>query len=197
MFPEAFKLLLAFWLYNDGIGTIMKMATAYGSEIGIDATMMVGALALVQFVGIPFTILFGRLPRRMGTRNSILLGLIIYGFISIGGYFMAEAWHFWVLAFLVGLVQGGTQALSRSLFGAMIPKERSGEFFGFYSMSDKFAGIVGPLVFAWVGTLTGSSRWGIVSLIIFFFFGGLLLMRVDSEKGIREGKDAELQTSSG
>jgi UMF1 family MFS transporter len=187
-YPEAFKLLLAFWLYNDGIGTIMKMATAYGDEIGIDLSGMIGALVLVQFVGIPFSFAFGALARRISTKTSILLGLGVYVVISVGGYFMAETWHFWVLAFLVGLVQGGTQALSRSLFGAMVPKVRSGEFFGFFSMSDKFAGIIGPLVFATVGGLTGTSRFGIVSLVIFFVVGGFLLTRVDEKKGLQEAK---------
>jgi UMF1 family MFS transporter len=182
-YPEAFKLLLAFWLYNDGIGTIMKMATVYGAEIGIERDLMIGALALVQFVGIPFSFLFGTLAKKIGTKTSILAGLGIYTLISIGGYFMSTAVHFWILAFMVGLVQGGTQALSRSLFGAMIPKERTGEFFGFFSMSDKFAGIVGPLVFALAGTLTGTSRFGIVSLVIFFIGGGLLLMKVDPDRG--------------
>jgi UMF1 family MFS transporter len=185
-YPEAFKLLLAFWLYNDGIGTIMKMATAYGSEIGIESDLMIGALALVQFVGIPFSFLFGSLAKKVGTKNMILAGLGIYALISVGGYFMSTAIHFWILAFMVGLVQGGTQALSRSLFGAMIPKKRSGEFFGFFSMSDKFAGIVGPLVFAWVGALTGSSRFGIVSLVVFFILGGLLLLNVDTKRGLEQ-----------
>lgn len=185
-YPEAFKLLLAFWLYNDGIGTIMKMATAYGREIDIAQEMMIGALALVQFVGIPFSFLFGTLAKKIGAKTSILVGLGVYTLISIGGYFMTTAVHFWILAFMVGLVQGGTQALSRSLFGAMIPKKRSGEFFGFFSMSDKFAGIVGPLVFAVVGTLTKTSRFGIVSLVIFFIFGGLLLLKVDEKKGISQ-----------
>lgn len=190
-FPEAFKLLLAFWIYNDGIGTIIKMATAYGDEIGIGQSDMIAALALVQFVGIPFSFAFGYMAKKIGTKTSILLGLGLYSIISVAGYFMAVAWHFWVLAFMVGLVQGGTQALSRSLFGAMIPKERSGEFFGFYSMSDKFAGIIGPLVFGAVGTLTGTSRFGIVSLVIFFVVGGLLLTRVDTTKGIKEAKTGE------
>jgi UMF1 family MFS transporter len=189
-YPEAFKLLLAFWLYNDGIGTIIKMATAYGDEIGIEQTGMIGALALVQFVGIPFSFAFGALAKKLGTKRSILLGLGLYIFISLGGYFMAVAWHFWVLAFLVGLVQGGTQALSRSLFGAMVPKARSGEFFGFFSMSDKFAGIFGPLVFGVVGSLTGTSRFGIVSLVIFFIVGGILLSRVDEKKGFAQAEVA-------
>lgn len=190
-FPEAFKLLLAFWLYNDGIGTIIKMAVAYGDEIGIDQAGMIGALALVQFVGIPFSFAFGWMARKIGAKTSVLIGLGIYAVISLGGYFMEVAWHFWVLAFMVGLVQGGTQALSRSMFGAMIPKKRSGEFFGFYSMSDKFAGVVGPFVFGAVGTLTGSSRFGIVSLVIFFIVGGLLLTRVNTTKGVQDARAAE------
>ena len=191
-FPEAFKLLLAFWVYNDGIGTIMKMAVAYGDEIGIDQTGMIAALALVQFVGIPFSFAFGYLAKKIGSKTSILIGLGLYGLISVAGYFLAVAWHFWVLAFMVGLVQGGTQALSRSLFGQMIPKERSGEFYGFYSMSDKFAGIFGPLVFGAVGALTGSSRFGIVSLVFFFAIGGFLLTKVDPKKGIAEAKAARI-----
>ncbi|MBN2044838.1 MAG: MFS transporter [Anaerolineales bacterium] len=187
-YPEAFKLLLAFWLYNDGIGTIMKMAVAYGDEIGIDQTGMIAALALVQFVGIPFSFGFGWLAKKIGAKTATLIGLGLYALISLGGYFMAVAWHFWVLAFMVGLVQGGTQALSRSMFGAMVPKERSGEFFGFYSMSDKFAGIVGPLVFGAVGAMTGSSRFGIVSLVFFFVIGGWLLTKVDTGKGMAEAK---------
>ncbi|MBT7818244.1 MAG: MFS transporter [Chloroflexi bacterium] len=190
-YPEAFKLLLAFWLYNDGIGTIIKMATAYGAEIGLGLTEMIGALALVQFVGIPFSFAFGWLAKKIGAKNSILIALVIYTFISIGGYFMAVAWHFWTLAFLVALVQGGAQALSRSLFGSMIPKSRSGEFFGFFSMSDKFAGIAGPFVFASAGLLLGSSRFGIVSLVIFFVLGGILLLKVDTKKGMETARLAE------
>ncbi|HIC89416.1 MAG TPA: MFS transporter [Anaerolineae bacterium] len=177
--------IVAFWLYNDGIGTIIKMATIYGSEIGIGQTDLIGALLMIQFVGVPFAFFFGYLARRLGTKPSILLGLAVYALISIGGYFMTVAWHFWLLAFLVGMVQGGTQALSRSLYGAMVPKSRSAEFFGFYNVSSKFAGIVGPFVFALVGQLTGSSRLSIVTLIFFFIAGSLLLTLVDEKEGIR------------
>jgi UMF1 family MFS transporter len=187
-YPEAFKLLLAFWVYNDGIGTIIKMAVKYGQEINIGESEMIAAIALVQFVGIPFSFAFGAMAKRIGTKVSILIGLVIYTLISIGGYFMANAIHFFILAFLVGLVQGGTQALSRSLFGAMVPKARSGEFFGFFSMSDKFAGIIGPAVFGFVSLLTGTSRFAIVSLVIFFILGGFLLTRVDEKKGFQEAK---------
>jgi UMF1 family MFS transporter len=176
--------LVAYWVYADGIGTIMKMATVYGAEIGIDTGAMAGALLLTQFVGIPLTLLFGQLPKRIGTRQSIYLALLVYAIICIGGYFMTVAWHFWVLAGLVGTVQGGSQALSRSLFGAMCPKNRSAEFFGFFDISSKFAGIAGPLLFAVAGTLAGGSRVSIVSLIVFFVVGAVLLSRVDDKEGI-------------
>jgi len=184
-YRQLFLFLLAFWLYNDGIGTIIKMATIYGSEIGIGMTDLIGALLLTQFVGIPFSLLFGRFSSQVGTKRSIMLGLGWYTLISLGGYFMSEAWHFWTLALMVAMVQGGTQALSRSLFGLMAPKARSGEFFGLYDISSKFAGIVGPALFALVGHLTGTSRLSIVALVIFFLGGILLLTRVDEEEGIR------------
>jgi UMF1 family MFS transporter len=184
-YRELFKFIVAFWLYNDGIGTIIKMATIYGAEIGIGQTSLIGALLLTQFVGIPFSLLFGRFGRQVGTKRSIVIGLGCYTFISIGGYFMSQAWHFWVLAFAVGMVQGGTQALSRSLFGVMAPKAKSAEFFGFYDVSAKFAGILGPALFAVVGQLAGSSRLSIISLIVFFVAGGWLLTRVDEQAGMR------------
>ncbi|GJM15140.1 MAG: MFS transporter [Thermodesulfobacteriota bacterium] len=184
-YRQLFLFLIAFWIYNDGIGTIIKMATIYGAEIGIDQTTLIGALLMTQFVGIPFAFAFGRLATYIGTKNSILLGLFVYTIISIGGYFMQTALHFWILAFLVGTVQGGTQALSRSLFGSMLPKSKTCEFYGFYGMSSKFAGIVGPLVFAVVTQLAGSSRLSIVSLIVFFILGAFLLNKVDEKEGFR------------
>ena len=191
-YRELTKFIIAFWLYNDGIGTIIKMATIYGTEIGIGQTHLIGALLLTQFVGIPFSLLFGKLPRFLGTKRSIYLALGIYTLISIAGYFMTKAWQFWVLAGMVGLVQGGSQALSRSLFGVMVPKARSAEFFGFYDVSSKFAGIAGPAVFALVGQLTGTSRLSIISLIIFFVVGGLILTLVDETEGIRVAREAEV-----
>ena len=177
--------LIAFWLYNDGIGTIIKMAAIYGAEINIGPTDLIGALLLTQFVGIPFSLLFGKFSKRLGTKRSIMIGLGWYTLIVIGGYFMSQAWHFWALAIAVGMVQGGTQALSRSLFGVMAPKARSAEFFGFYDVSSKFAGIAGPFLFAVVGQLTGSSRLSIVALVVFFIGGMILLTRVNEREGIR------------
>jgi UMF1 family MFS transporter len=182
-YRELFKFLIAFWLYADGIGTIIKMATVYGAEIGIGTSDMVTALVLTQSIGIPMTLFFGRLAKRIGTKQAIYLTLTVYTVISIGGYFMSAPWHFWLLATLVGTVQGGSQALSRSLFGAMAPKTRSAEFFSFYDISSKFAGIAGPLIFGLVATFTGTSRLGIVSLTVFFVTGIVLLMQVDEEEG--------------
>lgn len=194
---ELLIFLVAFWIYADGIGTIIKMSTIYGTEIGIGRTALLGALLWVQIVGVPFSFLFGWLAKRLGTKPSIYLGLAIYTLISIGGFFMRVAWHFWVLATLVGLVQGGTQALSRSLFGAMSPKAKTAEFFGFYSTSSKFAGIVGPAVFGFVGQLTGTGRWGILSIIFFFIAGALFLTLVNEKEGIRaaQAEDAASMTN--
>lgn len=184
-YKQLMLFLVAFWLYNDGIGTIIKMATAYGDEIGIGLTDMTIALIITQFVGIPFSFGFGWLARRLGTKRSILLGLGLYVLIAIAGYFMQTATHFYILACAVGMVQGGTQALSRSLYGAMIPKSQSAEFFGFFSTSSKFAGIAGPLLFGVVSQIAGGSRLSIVSLIVFFVVGGLLLTQVNEKEGIR------------
>ncbi len=193
-FREAFKFLIAFWLYNDGIGTIIVMAVIFGAEVGIGQSTLIGAILAVQFIGFPFTILYGQLPKRLGTKNSILVGLIIYTGIAISGYFLRTGLHFWILAILVAMVQGGTQALSRSLFGSMIPRFRTAEFFGFYDVSSKFSGILGPLLFGIVGQLTGSSRLSIISLIVFFVGGGLLLMGVDHDEGIRRARLSEADT---
>ena len=190
-YKELFKFLIAFWLYNDGIGTIIKMATIYGAEIGIGQTSLIGTLLMVQFVGIPFSFLFGWLAKKIGTKVSIYISLAVYTLISIGGYFMSSPLHFWILGFSVALVQGGSQALSRSLFGRMVPKVQSAEFFGFFSVSAKMAGIVGPLVFALVSQSMGNSRLAIVSLIFFFVTGGLLLTQVDEQEGIRVAKEAD------
>ena len=190
-YKQLLLFLIAFWIYNDGIGTIIKMATAYGDEIGIGVTDMTIALIITQFVGIPFSFGFGWLARRLGTKRSILLGLGVYTLISIAGYFMQTATHFYILAFTVGMVQGGSQALSRSLYGAMVPKSQSAEFFGFFSTSSKFAGIAGPLLFGVVSQVAGGSRLSIISLIIFFIVGGFLLTRVDEQEGIRVAQEED------
>jgi MFS transporter, UMF1 family len=190
-YRQAFLMLLAFLIYNDGIQTIIKMATAYGTEIGIGQGALIGAILLVQFVGIPCTFLFGSIAGRLGAKRTLFLGLLAYTVISILGYYMTSATHFYILAGLVGVVQGGTQALSRSLFASMIPQHKSGEFFGFFSIFEKFAGIFGPLIFAGTIAVTGSSRNAILSVIGFFAVGAALLALVNVEEGQRVAREVE------
>ena len=195
-FRHAFIFLLAFLIYNDGIQTIIKMATAYGTEIGIGAGALIGAILIVQFVGIPCAFLFGMLAGRIGAKRAIFIGLVAYTGISVLGYFMTSATHFYILAGLVGMVQGGTQALSRSLFASMVPKHKSGEFFGFFSVFEKFAGILGPLFFYVAIELTGSSRSAILSIIAFFAVGAVLLARVDPAEGARAAQAADAEAGT-
>jgi len=194
---QVFTFLLAFWLYNDGIMTIIKMATIYGTEIGIGQTHLIGALLLVQFLGIPFTFAYGSLATRIGAKRGLYLALLVYTGISILGYFMSRPLHFWALAAAVAVVQGGSQALSRSLYASMVPRGKSSEFFGFYSISGKFGNIIGPLVFAVVSQLAGGSRLSILSLIVFFAGGMFFLSRVDEVEGRRVAaeEDAELHAA--
>jgi UMF1 family MFS transporter len=189
--------LFAFWVYSDGIGTIIRMATAYGDEIGIGITDMTLALVITQFVAVPFTFLFSRHAGRFGAKRSILVTLIVYSAVSISAFFMRTAFHFYILAIVVGTVQGGAGALSRSLFGAMVPKSRSAEFFGFFSFSAKFAGIFGPALFGLVSHLAGASRLSIVSVVVFFIAGAILLSRVDVEEGMRVAREADRDDESG
>ena len=190
-YKPAFLMLVAFLIYNDGIGTIIRMATAYGTELGIGENTLIAAIMMVQFVGVPFSFLFGMVAGKIGTKPSIYVGLTAYGVISVLGYYMRDGGDFLRLAFLVGMVQGGTQALSRSLFASMIPKHKSGEFFGFWSVFEKFAGIFGPLIFTLTLAATGSSRNAILSVIGFFIVGGALLAFVDVEEGRRTAREAE------
>lgn len=196
-YRQLLKFIVAFWLYNNGIGTIIYMATIYGAELNFGQTTLIGTLLMVQFVAIPFAFLFGWLAEKIGTKRSIYLALIIYTFIAIGGYFMTREIHFWILGFFVATVQGGSQALSRSLCGRMMPKSQSAEFFSFFGVSEKIAGIVGPFLFATVSTLMGHSRLSIVSLIIFFILGGFLLTRVNEKEGIQIAEAEEARLASG
>ena len=182
-YRQAFLMLVAFLLYNDGIQTIIRMATIYGAEIGIDRNARIAAFVLVQFVGVPFSFLFGALAHRISAKRAIYLALSVYVGISTLGYFMTSAWHFFVLAFLVATVQGGSQALSRSLFARMIPKHKSSTYFGFFSVFEKFAGVAGPALFAASVTIFGSSRPAVLSVILFFVAGGLVLTRVNVAEG--------------
>jgi UMF1 family MFS transporter len=193
-YRNAFLMLIAFLLYNDGVQTIIKMAAAYGTEIGIDQGALIAAFVLVQFVGVPCAFAFGWIASRVGAKPAIFGGLLVYVAITVLGYFMRTATDFFVLATLVGTVQGGVQALSRSLFASMIPPHKSGEFFGFYSIFEKFAGIFGPLLFDLTIAATGASRNAILSVIAFFIAGAVLLYFVDVETGQRDARAAEQET---
>jgi UMF1 family MFS transporter len=184
-YKNAFLLLIAFVIYSDGINTIIRMATSYGTEIGIDQGALITAILLVQFAGIPFAFLFGWLAGAIGAKRSIFIALAVYTVISVMGYFMKTERDFYMLALLVAAVQGGSQALSRSLFASMIPRERSSEFFGFFSVFEKFGAIAGPATFELASAVSGSSRSAILSVIAFFVVGALLLARVNVSEGQR------------
>jgi MFS transporter, UMF1 family len=257
-YSELFKFLIAFLIYNDAIGTIIGMASIYGAELGFDSTQLVLALLLVQFVGIPFSLVFGRLPSKseprrpqylafvlynmvmlpltgflgrellagvglgtilgliavvqgvgvlfalilgrplftklsdtFDTRRSIVLALIIYAVIAVWGYFLNSVVEFWLLAWMVAVVQGGSQALSRSLYATLSPTAKSGEFFGLFGVMEKFSAILGPLIFAGAVAIFGSSRPAILSLILFFVVGIALLRAVDIEAGIRVAREED------
>jgi UMF1 family MFS transporter len=190
-YRELALFLLAFWIYNDGIGTIIKLAAAYGDEVGLGHNDMLIALIVTQLIGFPSSIAFGALAHRTGAKRAVLLGLAVYSLVSAAGFFLRSAWHFYALAIVVGLVQGGTQALSRSLFAVMVPKTHSSEFFGFFSTGEKVAGILGPAIFGMLAQITGSSRWGIVSVVVLFLAGACFLWRIDEEAGQRVARSME------
>jgi MFS transporter, UMF1 family len=184
-YRQAFLALGAMLVYQDGIQTIIRFAGIYGAEIGVDQSAQIAAFAMVQLLGVPFAFLFGSLGRRWGTRRAIFLALAVYTVAATLGYFMRTTTHFFVLAALVATVQGGAQALSRSLFARLIPPAKTSEYFGFYAVVERFATVLGPLVFTLSGALTGSSRAAVLGMIAFFIVGGWLLSRVDVEEGER------------
>jgi UMF1 family MFS transporter len=190
-FKDAGLLLLAFLIYNDAVNTIIRMATTYGDEIGIPPTQMMLALLMVQLVGVPFAFAFGLLADRVGTKRAIFLALAVYSGISVYGFALRTTAQFFVLGFLVATVQGGAQALSRSLFATLIPKHKAGEMFGFFGVFDRFGGAIGSFVFGVMIWATGSSRPAILTLIVFFAVGGFILSRVDVERGRRLAREAE------
>jgi len=175
--------LLAFMVYNDGIQTVISMATIYGSdELGLDYSSLMLSLLLVQLLGVPASRAFGRAGRRYGTKPVLIFSLVVWSAIVVYAYFMQSAVEFFILGGFVGFVLGGSQALSRSLYSKIIPIEAPAEFFGFFSVFEKFSAIWGPLVFAVIRQSTGSSRLSILSLIIFFVLGFIMLLFFKPEK---------------
>ena len=189
-----FLFLLAYWLYIDGVNTVIRMAVDYGISIGLDTKDLILALLMTQFVGFPSAIGFGFLGRKFGTRPAIFAAIAVYLFVSIWAAFMKNSTEFYVLAIIVGLVQGGIQALSRSYFARLIPVGKSGEYFGFYNMVGKFSAIIGPVFMGGVGLSIKSlgydsqtaSRISITSVALFFIAGGILLYFVNEERGKKE-----------
>lgn len=258
-YRELFKMLIAFWLYSEGIGAIILLATAYGAALGLGIGVLIGTLLLTQLVAFPFSLIFGRIPnpenkwrsayvamliwtgvtlpllgiyanrdgslsipftfgliaadqvlgilfsllvgrflfaglaRRMDAQHAVILGLIIYTVIPVWGFFLRSQAEFFMIGWLVGTVQGGTQALSRSIYAGMSPREKSGEFFGLYGLSEKFAGILGPLLYGVVGTLSHDPRASILSISVFFLVGIFALQRVDVKRGMEIAVDEERQ----
>lgn len=185
-YKELFKFLIAFWLYIDGVGTIIKMAAIYGREVGIGSMHLMGAILLVQFVAFPFAMIFGKIASKTNTKKTIYLTIALYCFITVWAYFMDSAIEFWILAIMVAIGQGGIQALSRSFYAELIPKEKSAEFYSFFSISEKFASIFGPFIFGLVSQFTSSPRNGVFSLLGFFIAGWLILLNVkepEKQKG--------------
>ncbi|HUQ12627.1 MAG TPA: MFS transporter [Steroidobacteraceae bacterium] len=170
--------LVAYWFYIDGVNTIIKMAVNYGTALGLDTGALLKALLITQLVGFPAALVFGWLGDRIGPKRGILIGLAVYAGITVYAYFLDSEREFYALAITVGLVQGGVQSLSRSLFGRLVPEGKSAEFFGFFNMMGKFATVLGPLLIAIVAGATHNERASIISLVLLFVIGGALLWRV-------------------
>jgi len=200
-----FLFLAAYWFYIDGVDTIIRMAVDYGMSIGFDSNDLIMALLITQFVGFPSALIFGKLGQMWSARKSIYIAIVIYIVVTLWGAMMTHKHEFYVLAITIGLVQGGIQALSRSYYSRLIPKNRTAEFYGFYNMLGKFAAILGPLLIGFCGLFAKrilmppyptpeqmtyvtrlAARWGIASIILLFVIGGILLFFVDEEKGRME-----------
>ena len=171
--------LVAYWLYIDGVDTIVRMAVDYGLSLGFDQNSLITALLITQFTGFPAALAFGWFGGRYGPKTGIFIGLAIYIVVTVWASVMDSVSEFYYLAFLIGLAQGGIQALSRSLYARMIPADRSAEFFGFYNMLGKFAAILGPVMIGWVGVISGNPRTGILSLLVLFVVGSFILTKVN------------------
>ncbi|HET7315680.1 MFS transporter [Salinisphaera sp.] len=188
---EVWLFLLAYWLYIDGVHTIIRMAVDFGLSLGFGQQSLIVALLLVQFIGFPAAVGFGWLASFWDTKKAIYLGLAVYAGITAWGYFLTAVWQFYVMAAAIGLVQGGVQSLSRSYFARLIPENKAGEYFGVYNMMGKFAAVIGPALVGVTAAATGSARLSIVSIVILFAVGGFLLTRVDAGRAaVVEGRQA-------
>lgn len=178
-----FLFLAGYWLYIDGVDTIIKMAVDYGMSLGFKPASLIIALLITQFVGFPAALLFGKIGEKLGTKTGLFISITVYICVCIYSYFMNSESEFYVLAVTVGLVQGGIQSLSRSLYSRIIPVNKSAEFFGFYNMLGKFAAVIGPILMGTVSYLTGNPRLSVLSIIVLFLLGGILLYFVNEDSG--------------
>jgi MFS transporter, UMF1 family len=181
--PMTFLFLLAYWLYIDGVDTIIRMAVDYGLSIGFEVSDLMAALLLTQAVGFPAALVLGRLGERWGAQRGILLCIGAYLLIVVGASQMQAVWQFYLLAAGIGLVQGGIQALSRALFASLIPPGQAAEFFGLFNVVGKFAAVLGPGLVALTAGLTGDSRASLLPVAVLFLGGAYLLVRVDVAAG--------------
>ena len=186
-----FLFLIGYWLYIDGVDTVIRMAVDYGMSLGFEANSLIVALMITQFVGFPAAIAFGKLGERLGTKTAILMGIAVYVGVTVWAMFMEKTGEFYALAVVVGLVQGGVQSLSRSFYSRIIPANKAAEFFGFYNMLGKFAAVIGPFLVGWVGVLTGNPRTAIFSIIVLFISGGVILYFVNEKEAARIAKELE------
>jgi MFS transporter, UMF1 family len=180
--------LLAYWFYIDGVDTIIRMAVDYGSSLGFPASSLITALLMVQFVAFPATLVYGWYTSKVGPKNAVYTGIFAYSIFTILGYFMTTVSHFYMLAFGIGLFQGGIQAISRSLYSRIIPKDKAAEFYGFFNMLGKFAAVLGPAMMGTITMVTGNVRYGILSVLLLFIAGGILLRFVDIKLGEETAK---------
>lgn len=181
--------LLAYFFYIDGVDTVIKLSTSYGQSVGLDTTAMIVALLVTQLVAFPAVMLFAKISKQLSTKKVLLFSVLVYVGICIFGYFMAEEWQFWIMAVIVGMVQGTIQALSRSYFGKLIPKENNNEYFGFYNIFGKYATIIGPVLMGVFTRVTGNSRYGVLSICILFVAGFVILLFVPDASGVAQAQE--------
>jgi len=181
--------ILAYWLYIDGVDTIIRMAIDYGMSLGFSPHSLIMALLMVQFIAFPSAIIYNWIAKKIGVKRAVLLAISGYCVVTILGYFMTSEFHFYIIAIIVGLFQGGLQALSRSLYSRIIPESKSAQFFGFYNMFGKFSVVLGPAIMGVITYISGNPRYGILSILMLFLLGGFFLYKIDFDEGERIARD--------